>query len=271
VETGLVEAQQGGGRALDALRADRRPDTFQLLLENPLAGPWWVRTALNAGERRQATTVAMTLQDLAFQNPGVPALAGASRHADGLMQDDPDLLLDVATQHRRPWLAASAAEDAALALSSQGRAVHLVHSALERALNGYTRTAASSDSARIRRRLRALNRRERSGRAGMRPVSGWASLTEAERRVALAVAEGLTNAQAADRLCLSRHTVDFHLRQTFRKLDIRSRVELARLSALETATVPLQSFGAMPQALETCTSPRRVGAEKQSRRSATHS
>jgi DNA-binding NarL/FixJ family response regulator len=147
----------------------------------------------------------MTLQDLAFQNPGVPALAGASRHADGLMQNDPDLLLDVARQHRRPWLAASAAEDAALALSSQGRAVHLVRSALERALNGYTRTAASSDSARIRRRLRALNRRVRSGRAGMRPVSGWASLTEAERRVALAVAEGLTNAQAADRLYLSRY------------------------------------------------------------------
>ena len=85
----------------------------------------------------------------------------------------------------------------------------------------------------------------------MRPVSGWPSLTESERRVALAVGEGLTNAQAADRLCLSRYTVDFHLRQTFRKLDIRSRVELARLSALESETVPLQSFGAMPEALGT--------------------
>jgi DNA-binding CsgD family transcriptional regulator len=265
-ETGLVEAQQGGGRALETLRSDRRPDTFQLLLENPLAGPWWVRTALRTGERRQATTVAITLQDLAFQNPGVPALTGASQHADGLLQDDPDLLLDVATQHRRPWLAASASEDAALALSSQGRAVHLVRSALERALKGYTRTAASNDSARIRRRLRALDRRERSGCADMRPVSGWSSLTEAERRVALAVGEGLTNAQAADRLCLSRYTVDFHLRQTFRKLDIRSRVELARLSALETETVPLESFGAMPEALDACTTPRDVGAENQIRR-----
>jgi DNA-binding CsgD family transcriptional regulator len=250
-EAGLVEAQQGGERALEILRADRRRDTFQLLLENPLAGPWWVRTALNAGERGQATTVTMTLQDLAFQNPGVPSLARASCHADGLLQDDPDMLLDVATHHRRPWLAASASEDAALALYSQGRSGHLVRSALERALDGYTRTAASNDSARIRRRLRAIDRRDRNGRAGIRPVSGWASLTEAERRVALAVAEGLTNAQAADRLCLSRHTVDFHLRQTFRKLDIRSRVELARLAALETATVPLQSFGAMPEALGT--------------------
>jgi DNA-binding CsgD family transcriptional regulator len=85
----------------------------------------------------------------------------------------------------------------------------------------------------------------------MRPVSGWGSLTAGERRVALAVGEGLTNVQAADRLCLSRYTVDFHLRQTFRKLDIRSRVELARLSALETETVPPQSLGAMSEVLDT--------------------
>jgi DNA-binding CsgD family transcriptional regulator len=29
---------------------------------------------------------------------------------------------------------------------------------------------------------------------------------------------------------LSRHTVDFHLRQIFRKLNIRSRVALARMA-----------------------------------------
>lgn len=62
-----------------------------------------------------------------------------------------------------------------------------------------------------------------------RPVSGWDSLTDCERRVAAAVAEGLTNRQAAERLFVSRHTVDFHLRQIFLKLDIRSRVELTRL------------------------------------------
>jgi DNA-binding CsgD family transcriptional regulator len=49
------------------------------------------------------------------------------------------------------------------------------------------------------------------------------------------VAEGVTNAQAADRLFLSRHTVDFHLRQVFRKLEIHSRVELTR-SVLERTT-----------------------------------
>ena len=58
-------------------------------------------------------------------------------------------------------------------------------------------------------------------------MSGWASLTDAERRVAVTVAEGRTNPEAAALLHLSRHTVDFHLRQIFRKLSLDSRVELA--------------------------------------------
>jgi DNA-binding CsgD family transcriptional regulator len=58
---------------------------------------------------------------------------------------------------------------------------------------------------------------------------GWSSLTDSERAVAEQVALGLTNREAAARLYLSPHTIDFHLRQLFRKLDIRSRVELTRL------------------------------------------
>jgi DNA-binding CsgD family transcriptional regulator len=50
------------------------------------------------------------------------------------------------------------------------------------------------------------------------------------------VAEGLTNAQVADRLFVSRHTVDFHLRQIFRKLAVRSRTELARVLVEQEGT-----------------------------------
>jgi transcriptional regulator of acetoin/glycerol metabolism/DNA-binding CsgD family transcriptional regulator len=58
---------------------------------------------------------------------------------------------------------------------------------------------------------------------------GWASLTDTELAVAERVAEGLTNREAGAQLYLSPHTVDFHLRQIFRKLDVRSRVELTRV------------------------------------------
>jgi DNA-binding CsgD family transcriptional regulator len=67
-------------------------------------------------------------------------------------------------------------------------------------------------------------------RAGVRrPGLGWSSLTGTEFTVAMLVAEGLTNREIATRMFLSPHTIDFHLRQVFRKLDIRSRVELTRM------------------------------------------
>jgi len=61
-----------------------------------------------------------------------------------------------------------------------------------------------------------------------RPLLGLGSLTDTERSVANLVAEGLTNRQIAERVFISRHTVDFHLRSIFRKVGVGSRVELAR-------------------------------------------
>ncbi|TIC79523.1 hypothetical protein E8D34_20330 [Nocardioides sp. GY 10113] len=58
----------------------------------------------------------------------------------------------------------------------------------------------------------------------------WSRLTDAERSVAEAVAAGLTNRETAARLFLSPHTVDYHLRHIFRKLDIDSRTQLARIA-----------------------------------------
>jgi DNA-binding CsgD family transcriptional regulator len=61
-----------------------------------------------------------------------------------------------------------------------------------------------------------------------RPRFGWDSLTPTETSVVDLVSNGLTNREVAARLFLSTHTVGFHLRQIFRKLDINSRVELTR-------------------------------------------
>jgi DNA-binding CsgD family transcriptional regulator len=61
------------------------------------------------------------------------------------------------------------------------------------------------------------------------PGSGWASLTDRERMVALLAGHALTNQQIASRLQISPHTVNYHLRQVFKKLAIDSRVSLARI------------------------------------------
>lgn len=53
------------------------------------------------------------------------------------------------------------------------------------------------------------------------------ALTTAELAVARLVADGRTNREVADRLFLSPHTVNSHLRHVFTKLGINSRVDLA--------------------------------------------
>jgi DNA-binding CsgD family transcriptional regulator len=59
--------------------------------------------------------------------------------------------------------------------------------------------------------------------------SGWTCLTDRERSVARLAGHALTNQQIAHRLRISPHTVNFHMRQVFKKLAIDSRVSLARI------------------------------------------
>ena len=64
-------------------------------------------------------------------------------------------------------------------------------------------------------------------------------LTPMEERVARAVAGGSTNREAAASLFLSERTIEYHLRNVYRKLGLRSRSELAAVLAVRTAgTLP---------------------------------
>ena len=67
-----------------------------------------------------------------------------------------------------------------------------------------------------------------------RPATGWEALTDAERRVAHLVAGGLANREVAERLYLSRYTVETHLKHVFTKLGVSSRAELAALAPRNT-------------------------------------
>jgi len=70
---------------------------------------------------------------------------------------------------------------------------------------------------------------------GARPrravVTGLDALTASERRVADMAAEGMTNREIAQALFVTEKTIEWHLGQAYRKLDISSRSELPRALA----------------------------------------
>jgi DNA-binding CsgD family transcriptional regulator len=57
----------------------------------------------------------------------------------------------------------------------------------------------------------------------------FARLTHAERHVASLVRDGMSNNEIAAHLFISRRTVESHLARIFRKLDVRTRTQLAVL------------------------------------------
>jgi DNA-binding CsgD family transcriptional regulator len=102
--------------------------------------------------------------------------------------------------------------------------------ALDGVLVLWAEAGAGWDASRVRSRLRDHGVRRRIV-ARERPAAGWDAITDSELAVARLVAEGLTNREVAERLFVSPHTVSSHLRSVFVKLDINSRLALARIAA----------------------------------------
>jgi DNA-binding CsgD family transcriptional regulator len=163
-------------------------------------------------------------------NPGITTIAAVAAHVRGLLDsNNVDLQASVDLFERLPRRLelAAAVEDLGHGLVASDR-----ESAIEvlgRGLALYTELGASWDARRVRSRLRDLGVRRRL--VTVEPEQqGWPALTAAEKAVAQLVAEGLTNREVAERLFVSPHTVNSHLRHVFTKLGINSRVELARLA-----------------------------------------
>ncbi|MGV9757590.1 LuxR C-terminal-related transcriptional regulator [Streptomyces tricolor] len=102
---------------------------------------------------------------------------------------------------------------------------------LRAALLGFERCGARPWAHQAAAELRA------NGVAGAEGVSvpggavphGLSRLTPQQMRIARGVAQGLTNREVALSLSVSTRTVDYHLRNVFAALGVRSRMELARL------------------------------------------
>jgi DNA-binding CsgD family transcriptional regulator len=232
----LAEARRGPEAAFGVMAAvyEDPASHRRLLVAEPAAAPWLVRTALAVGQLAAAERMAACVERLAADNGPFSVVVGSGAHAQALLNRDAETLERLGNEHRHPWARAAACEDAG-DLLAQGGHRGRGRGQLERALAANEQMGASYHAARVRARLLELGSGQRRSRRSPRPVSGWGSLTDAERRVTDLVAEGLSNPKVAERLFLSRHTVDFHLRQVFRKLNVGSRVELARLVVVRDA------------------------------------
>jgi DNA-binding CsgD family transcriptional regulator/DNA-binding Lrp family transcriptional regulator len=193
--------------------------------------PQMVRIALAVGDRELAESAVADAIRRAELSPGVPSLHAIAAHSKALLNGDTEQLSEaVSLFERSPRLLARAAawEDLGLAHQRQGTADPGID-ALTQALVLFTQAGATWDAARLRSRLRALGVRRRVATAE-KPATGSAAMTKSELAVAQLAADGLTNREIAERLFVSPHTVNTHLRQVFAKLDVNSRVDLTRLA-----------------------------------------
>jgi DNA-binding CsgD family transcriptional regulator len=95
---------------------------------------------------------------------------------------------------------------------------------LRAALDGFERLGADAWAGQARAELSAAGARRRREPDG-------SALTAQERRVAAAVRRGASNRAIAAELFLSPKTVEFHLRQIYRKLGVHSRTQLIAVLA----------------------------------------
>jgi len=167
----------------------------------PLAAAWADRAAgavaLNAGDRIRAAELALA-SAAAADEIGAPIEAALSRILAGR----------------------------ALAQAGQGESAV---AELQRAAAEFDRCGALRYRAEAERELGKLGHRmHRRTRPGKADATGLESLTARELQVARLVVDRKTNPEIAAELFLSQKTVETHLRNIFRKMDVSSRVALAR-------------------------------------------
>src|SRR5271170_2620665 len=189
-----------------------------------------VRIALVAGDNELAQRAGDAANHRSGLNPSSRSLEAVAAHARGLIagsQSDLATAAELFATGPRPLAYASALEDLGVLAVEQGSPADGVD-VFNHALELYAAAGATWDAGRARRRLRSLGVRRRlvSARG---PDHGWSALTDSEATVARLVANGLTNREVAERLFGSPHTVSGHLRHIFMKLDVNSRVDLARI------------------------------------------
>jgi DNA-binding CsgD family transcriptional regulator len=227
---GLLELSLGHFEAA----IERLEPTGRFSLERglllPGVAPWAQELAeayLRVGDATAATKVLATLEQHAIRSEALLAHAAVAR-CRGLMAGDDEL-----DEH---FVAALALHDLRAApferartelcfgerLRRAGRRAE-AREPLRRALGTFDALGARPWSEHALRELHATGERARR-----RAPDTAAELTPQELQVALLVADGATNKEAAAALFVSPKTIEAHLLRVYRKLGVHSRSELAR-------------------------------------------
>jgi DNA-binding CsgD family transcriptional regulator/tetratricopeptide (TPR) repeat protein len=230
-------------RSLDREHAGELPEALAVLtdafdggeeldeIEDLLADA--VRLAVEAGDLPAARDLAGRAEGLAAGS-AIPHRQANALYCAGLLGRDPHRLLAAATRYEdasRPLPAAQALEAAAAGFLDAGDRDQ-ARAAFNRAADAYAALRAAADLSRLQAAFRARGIRRGPHTKHRRADAGWDSLTPTETKIAALVEEGLSNPEIAARLMLSRRTIATHVSHILRKLNGRTRTDIARESAL---------------------------------------
>jgi DNA-binding CsgD family transcriptional regulator/tetratricopeptide (TPR) repeat protein len=197
-------------------------EAFGIHFDRIQFGPDMTRIALAAGHTVAATEITAGVEEIANRAGTATARASALR-CRGMLTADADMLVEsvgVLRSTGRTMEVAAGCEEAAVALVGAGRGKEAVPFA-EEAMGIYDSAGANMDLQRVAALGLTKRRRARETR------TGWDSLTPTEARVVECVAKGMSNRAIADKLFVSRRTIETHVAHVFDKLGLSSRAQLA--------------------------------------------
>jgi len=192
-----------------------------------------VRLAAEIGDLDTAKALADRAGELAAESQ-IPHRQATALYCSGLLDHDATRLVAASERYGhagRVLLSAKALEAAAVNFvcmddRDQARA------AFTRAVEIYNSLGAVTDAVRLQARFRAHGIRRSPHTKHRQARSGWDSLTPTEIKIAALVEGGLSNPEIAAKLFLSRRTVGTHVSHILKKLDVHSRIDIAREAAL---------------------------------------
>jgi len=210
-------------------------------VRNPSVPPWRALAGL-AAHMNGDTAGGLNLindQIAMSRDAGLKSPLGSALRARALVVrgpalfDDLDEAVAVLEDADAPLELARALVELGAAHRREGRRVES-REPLRRALDLAYQCGAHAIENRCRDELVASGARPRRA-----ALTGVESLTPSELRVAQLAAQGRTTRVIAETLFLSKHTIEWHLRQIYRKLEINSRGALAEQFA-EVSRLPAE-------------------------------